>query len=168
MNTISINRRLSCLSLQPVCEEHRKRSLQREEHRSKKSANNSVAFFSQEHPDLLCVYKNKYLGQPGMNCGKWGFWWGLCDWASLSSVTLSSIGPKPLLTPPDLLIPAAASITRKANQIVPTLYTTQTRATASTLKRPRGLIGFLESHDLLPLLDHFIFISRCNICFLLF
>lgn len=57
MNTISINRRLSCSSLQPVCEEHGKKNLFREKSIAvKKSVNNSVAFFSPRSIQIYCVF----------------------------------------------------------------------------------------------------------------
>lgn len=77
--------------------------------------------------------------------------------------------PHTLPTPPDLLIPAAASFTRKANQTLPTLSarlsTQLTNAPARKTKLPSRLLGFLKPPRLLPLL---ITLFLSNICVLLF
>lgn len=133
MSTISINRCLSCLSLQPVCEKHRKLSLQKKSIEVKTCEQFICIFFpqgvQQRSVQLYCLFtKINRFARLERAVESEVFGWGICKLAVLQRLcpleNWAPPGPKTLLTPPELLTPAAAAAAAasfQANQILPTL-----------------------------------------------
>lgn len=169
INTVSINRRLSCLSLQPVCEEHRKKSLQREKHRSKKVCEQFSCIFFPRSIQIYCVF-TKINTTDSL---EWSVESEVCDEDSVIGrlCPLSHSAPSGLKLSWHLQTCWFPLLRRfHVRQIRSSRLCTQFKHVPQPAPW-NDPVGWLVSSSHMTSSRFwitFIFISRCNICFLLF